>query len=176
MSSRRDVRASGLEAVVLGSGEGRQIPPGDAPFVTIKAERQHSGGTMTAYEASVGPRMAGPPPHTHRTWDEAFCIIAGEMTFLIGDTTHLVAAGGFVFIPHGVLHTFWNAGNDVARQLTIFTPSGIEDFFDEAVPLLAAGIEETAGDFAALTERYDMPTSPTEQVPYSPLDYRSTAT
>jgi quercetin dioxygenase-like cupin family protein len=170
MSSRTDVPAATLKAMVLGPGEGRQIPPGDNPFVTIKMERRHSGGTMTAYESSTGPRMAGPPPHTHRTWDEAFYIIEGEMSFLIGDTTHTVAAGGFVFVPHGVLHTFWNAGTSVARQLTIFTPSGIEDFFDEVVPLLAAGVAETAGDFAALTERYDMPTSPTEQVPYSPLD------
>ncbi len=170
MSGRSEVLPAPLEAIVLGPGEGRQIPPGDAPLVTIKAERGHSGGTMTAYESSTGPRMAGPPPHTHRTWDEAFYIIEGEMTFLIGDETHTLAAGSFVFVPHGVLHTFWNAGHELARQLTIFTPSGIEDFFDEAVPLLAAGVAETAADFAALTERYDMPASPTDQVPYSPLD------
>jgi quercetin dioxygenase-like cupin family protein len=166
MSSRTDVPASRLEAVVLGPGEGRQIP---LTTVTIKAERRQSGGAMTAYESSTGPRMAGPPAHIHRTWDEAFYIIAGEMTFLVGDQTHILGAGSFVFIPHGVLHTFWNASTEPARQLTILTPSGIEDFFDELATLRATGVVATAADIAALTER-DTIHPPSDRLPYSPLD------
>jgi hypothetical protein len=44
-----------VAADILGPGEGRRIPPGDDPFVTVKVERRHSGGTMTAYEATVAP-------------------------------------------------------------------------------------------------------------------------
>ena len=155
---------------VLGPGEGRQIPPGDDPFVTIKVERRHSGGTMTAYEATVGPRRAGPVAHIHRTWDEAFYVLAGEMTFLVGDATHTLKAGSFVFVPHGVLHTFWNAGDEPARLLIVFTPSGIEDAFDELVPILAAGGEGMLAAVVAQMERHDMIVPPTDRPPYSPLD------
>jgi len=159
-----------VATVVLGPGEGRQIPPGDDPFVTIKVERRHSGGTMTAYEAPVGPRRAGPAAHIHRTWDEAFYVLAGEMTFLVGDATHPLGVGSFVFVPHGVLHTFWNAGDEPARLLIVFTPSGIEDNFDELVPILAAGGEGMLAAVTALMERYDMIVPPTDRPPYSPLD------
>ncbi len=69
-----------------------------------------------------------------------------------------------------MFHTFWNAGTEPARQLTVFTPSGIEDFFDELTTMLAEGVEETTGARTALAERYDMIEPPTDRPPYGPLD------
>ena len=43
----------------------------------------------------------------------------------------------FVFPPFAL------AGAEPARQLTVFTPSGIEDLFDALMPVLAGGGEET---------------------------------
>lgn len=159
-----------VAAVVLGPDEGRRIGPEDNPFVTIKVERRHSGGTMTAYEATVAPHSAGPVAHIHRSWDEAFYVLAGEMTFLIGGEEHACPAGSFVFVPHGVLHTFWNAGAELARQLTVFTPSGIEDSFDALMPVLAAGGEGMLAAAIAVMERHDMIVPPTDRAPYGPLD------
>ena len=159
-----------VAAVVLGLGEGRRIGPADDPFVTVKAERRHSGGTLTVYEATVAPRSAGPPPHIHRTWDEAFYVLAGEMTFLVGDATHTLPAGSFVFVPHGVPHKFWNAGTEPARQLTVFTPSGIEDLFDALMPVLAAGGEGTIEAMKALNAEHDTIQLSTDRPPYGPLD------
>jgi quercetin dioxygenase-like cupin family protein len=155
--------------VVLGSGEGRQIPPEGEAFVTIKVERRHSGGTLTAYEAALAPRRAGPVVHRHRSWDEAFYVLAGEMTFLVGDATRTLPAGSFVFVPHGVLHTYWNASPEPARLLIVFTPSGIEDFFYALMPVLAASGEETIGAITTLAEQYDMIVPPTERQPFAPL-------
>jgi len=168
-SATGGIDPTSVAAVFLGPGEGRQIPPGDDPFVTVKVERRHSGGTMTAYEAIVGPRRAGPVAHVPRTWDEAFSVIAGEMTFLVGDVTHTLGGGSFVFVPHGVLHTFWNAGDEPARLLIVFTPSGIEDYFDDLMPVLAAG-GETLETVIALSERHGMIVPPTDRPPYGPLD------
>jgi hypothetical protein len=53
-----------VASVVLGPGEGRDIPLGDGGVDTVKAERRHSGGAMTAYEFVVPPRTAGPPLHS----------------------------------------------------------------------------------------------------------------
>ena len=139
-------------------------------------ERRHSGGTLTAYETTVAPRTGGPVAHIHRTWDEAFYVTAGEMTFLIGEATDTLGAGSFVFVPHGVLHTFWNAGDEPARQLTVFTPSGIEDFFDAVTAVLAEGGEDTTEAVIALSEQHDMIVPPTNRPPYGPLDEDSAPT
>jgi len=102
------------------------------------------------------PATAGPPEHLHRTWDEAFIVLDGEMTFLIDGHTHLAPAGSVVFIPRGVLHTFWNAGDLPARQVTGFAPSGIEAYFRDVTGVLAAGTAEALQEAAALMERHDM--------------------
>ena len=53
-----------VAAVVRRPGEGRKIP---RTSVILKAEGRHSGDTLTVYEATLGPRRAGPPVHIHRT-------------------------------------------------------------------------------------------------------------
>jgi hypothetical protein len=39
--------------------------------------------------------------------------------------------GSFVFVPRGTPHAFQNVGDTPARLLVMFTPSGMERFFDE---------------------------------------------
>jgi quercetin dioxygenase-like cupin family protein len=159
-----------VAAVVRRPGEGRQIP---LSSVVLKAEGRHSGGTVTVYEATLGPRMAGPAVHIHPTGDEAFYILAGEMTFQVGDATHALPAGSFVFVPHGVAHTFWNAGLEPARQLTFFTPSGIEDVFEARAALQAEGGEASIEAVTALnTARARLGTIflPSDRTPFGPLD------
>jgi quercetin dioxygenase-like cupin family protein len=159
-----------VAAVVLGPGEGRRVPQ---TSVIIKAERRHSGGNLTIYEATIAPRRAGPNPHIHRSADEAFYILAGEMTFQIDGEEHVAPAGSFVFVPRGVLHSFWNAGTEPATQLTVITPSGIEDYFDDLGALRAAG-EATPEGLAALQKewgaRNDIARPPSDRPPYGPLD------
>jgi quercetin dioxygenase-like cupin family protein len=157
-----------VAAVVRGPGEGRQIP---RTSVILKAEGRHSGGTLTVYEATLGPRRAGPPVHIHRTADEAFYVLAGEMTFQVGEATHTLPVGSFVFVPHGVAHTFWNEGLESARQLTFFTPSGIEDVFEALGELRAEGGEASLEALTALnTEQLDTITLPSDRTPFGPLD------
>jgi hypothetical protein len=115
--------------------------------------------------------MAGPPVHLHRTGDESFYVLAGEMTFLVGEVTHLLPAGSFVYVPHGVVHAFSNAGLEPARQLTFFTPSGIEDVFEALGALRAEGGEPSFEAVTALAERLlDTLTLPSDRPPFGPLD------
>jgi mannose-6-phosphate isomerase-like protein (cupin superfamily) len=115
-----DTVAQNGRSVVLAPGAGRTIPLGDAGFVTLKAVAADSAGTLSIYESALPPRTAGPPLHLHRTWDEAFYVLEGEMTFSIAGTTHTAPAGSFVFVPRGILHTFWNAGSSPARRGTLW--------------------------------------------------------
>ena len=157
------------QSVVLAPGQGRVIPLGEAGNVTLKAVSAETGGTLSVYEFVTPPATAGPPLHLHRGWDEAFYVLDGEMTFLIDRRTSKAPAGSFVFVPRGILHTFWNESAAPARQLTVFTPAGIEAYFEEVTQVMAAGGEDTLGDAMALMEKHDMVVPPSSRQAYGAL-------
>lgn len=159
-----------VRSVVLGPGAGRQVSLGPAGVVTLKAVAGDSAGALSAYEATLPPATAGPPIHLHRTWDEAFYVLDGEMTFLIDGQEHQAPAGSFVFIPRGILHTFWNASDGPTTQLTVFTPSGIEDYFDAVTQVLASGEDAEPGAAAALMTAHDMIVPEASRPAYGALD------
>jgi quercetin dioxygenase-like cupin family protein len=169
MPDHQDNQEQRLCGIVVLPGEGRDIPLGEAGMVTMKVEGRATGGTISAYEFTSPPRTAGPPLHMHRSWDEALSVLEGEMTFLIDGEEHVAPAGSFVFIPRGVPHTFWNAGDAPVRQLTVFTPAGIEGYFDDVTRVMAAGGEETLEAAIALMEQHDMIVPPGTRPAYGAL-------
>ena len=50
---------------------------------------------------------------------------------LYGEQTVTGAAGAFVHIPKGTVHTFNNVGTAPARVLVLVVPAGLEKFFEE---------------------------------------------
>jgi hypothetical protein len=66
-------------------------------------------------------RGSGPATlHVHRSDDEAWHVLEGELTFRYADRVEIVGPGTTVFVPAGVAHTY-NAGVS-ARHLIILTP------------------------------------------------------
>jgi quercetin dioxygenase-like cupin family protein len=168
MSDGEQRESGRSRAIVALPGAGRDIPLGEAGLVTMKAEGRATAGAMAAYEFVFPAGTAGPPLHIHRTWDEAFYVLEGESTFLIDGEERVAPAGTFVFIPRGVPHTFWNASNAPTRQLIVFTPAGIEDYFDEVSQVMAAG-QETLDAAIALMEKHDMEVPPSARPAYGAL-------
>ena len=164
-----DAETGRARRIVRGPGEGERIPLGDAGDVVLKAEGAETGGSLTIYEFTMSPATAGPPEHLHRTWDEVFIVLDGEMTFLIDGETRVAPAGAIIFLPRGVPHTFWNASDEPARQVTVFTPSGIEDYFRDVTRVLAAGTAEALHEAAALMQRHDMVVPDNPRIAYGPL-------
>ncbi len=171
----RAVAASG-QSVVRAPGEGRVISLGDAGEATLKVVSRESAGTMSAYEFEIPPATAGPPLHFHRSWDEAFYVLEGEMTFLIDGQTSAAPAGSFVFIPRGVPHTFWNESAAPARQLTVFTPAGIEAYFEEVTRVMATGDDDALETATALMEKHDMVVPTSKRQAYGALNTSKTLT
>ena len=134
--------------IVLGPGEGRAVSVSGLP-VTLKAVKRDTGGSIGVVEA-VLPDGMGPPRHIHKSEDEAFYVLEGEVEFLIGGRTVREPAGSFVFIPRGTVHSFTNAGASPGRLLAIFTPAGFEGFFEEV-----DGTLEVA-EVRTIAEKYDM--------------------
>ena len=116
-------------AVALGPGEGARIPNPVGDAIVFKARASETGGTMTVFETVVVPGE-GPPLHLHTNEDEAVYVLEGDVHFRLGPDLHRSSAGAFLFIPRGTPHTFQNVGSDPARLLVIFTPSGMERFFE----------------------------------------------
>jgi len=95
-------------------------------LTTIKAEGSQTGGRVMVTE-QLAPRGGGSPLHVHRNEDEWFYVLEGELTIWVDGTTHVVGAGGFVFGPRDVPHTFV-VSSEQARFLLVTEPAGFEGF------------------------------------------------
>jgi len=60
--------------------------------------------------------------HVHHEDDEAWHVLEGTLRFRFADRTVDVAAGGSVFVPAGVAHTYQAVETTGARYLVLLTP------------------------------------------------------
>jgi quercetin dioxygenase-like cupin family protein len=123
--------------------------PAGGPL-TFKARGDQTGGSLTVVENVIAPGD-GPPLHVHAREDEAWWVIEGTLRFRLGEERAQAPAGTFVFVPRTVPHAFQNVGEAPARILVLFTPAGMERFFD-AVATMTAG----PGAFASAGREADM--------------------
>ena len=85
-----------------------------------------SEGRMSVLEVS-GAQGQMPPLHVHRTDDEVFHVIDGELTVYVGAEAVRVGAGDTAFAPRGVPHTY-RVESDGGRWLTIGAPGGLDRY------------------------------------------------
>jgi quercetin dioxygenase-like cupin family protein len=110
-------------------GEGETIEGPVGGPLTFKARGEHTGGALTVLENTVAP-LEGPPLHAHANEDEAWYVLEGTLRFKLDGELSDAPAGTFVFVPRGVPHCFQNIGEAPARIMVLFTPAGMERFFD----------------------------------------------
>jgi quercetin dioxygenase-like cupin family protein len=120
--------------LAVGPGEGTTIEgPAGGPL-TFKVRGEQTNGSLTALENVIAPGD-GPPLHIHADEDEAWYVLEGELRFRLDAEIASAPAGSFVFVPRGTPHCFRNIGASPARILVLFTPSGMERFFDRFAAL-----------------------------------------
>jgi quercetin dioxygenase-like cupin family protein len=112
-------------------GEGERIDAGGGSVIVLKATGEATDGSFFMSETTIAAGFPGPPPHRHRNLHDMFYVLEGVLTMLLGEATHEVAAGSFVCVPPGVVHTFSNAGTSPVRFLNMNTPSGFEHYMRE---------------------------------------------
>ena len=98
-------------------------------LTTIKASAETTAGRVAVAE-NWAPRGHGSPLHVHHNEDEWFYVLSGELTFWIDGQVSTVSAGGFVYGPRDVPHTF-TVSSDEARFLLVVEPAGFERFLLE---------------------------------------------
>ena len=132
--------------LVVGPEGGHEVRGPVGGPLRYKARAEETGGALTAL-VNVIPPGTGPPLHVHAGQDESWWVVEGSVRFRIGAEESTARAGTFVWVPRGMAHAFRNDDERVpARLLVVFTPGGMEPFFDGIAALDAV----TPADFARL--------------------------
>jgi len=76
------------------------------------------------------PPKAGPGPHSHPDFHETFYVLDGEVEVKSEAGSYIAKKGAYVVIPKGgIIHSFKNKTDEVARLLCTVIPSGLEEMF-----------------------------------------------
>jgi quercetin dioxygenase-like cupin family protein len=116
-----------VKHVHAGTGKAYWGPGNHMRFLVTGKE---TGDDFFMSEISVAPG-GGPPPHIHHREDESFYLIEGTLTIHVGEDTITASCGDFVYLPRGIVHSFKNPGEVIARALVLVTPANLENFFAE---------------------------------------------
>ena len=141
------------ENLIIGPGEGKILPvPGHK--ITSKIPGESTGGRFVLAELEL--TGYGPPRHIHKTEDEFFYVLEGEVKFLLGGQIQIVKAGSTLIVPMGTVHAYARVNKKNAKLLGIFSPAGAEKFFDEVLEGGVADTESYIAKTKALAEKYNI--------------------
>jgi quercetin dioxygenase-like cupin family protein len=124
-----------MKPTVLGPGEGLHLAARGSDML-FKATAESTSGAFSFMERELPPGGRRPPRHAHIRADEAFYVLAGEVSFSLDDDSVTAGPGSFVLAPGGVMHSFGNDSADVARILIIHAPAA-DGYFRELHQLWA---------------------------------------
>ncbi len=112
----------------LKAGEGKVIWLLNG-LLTWKAVAKDTGGEWELVE-QLCPRGFAPPIHSHSREAEAFYVLDGELTFVLGEETVPGFPGSFLYVPRDTKHSFV-VESPVAKFLSFVIPANLEAFGDE---------------------------------------------
>jgi quercetin dioxygenase-like cupin family protein len=96
-------------------------------LVTVRIAHADGKDGITMFE-SAGPYGTSPPLHVHRTEDEAFYVLEGELRIRVGDAEFRVGAGEAALAPVGLPHSYRVESQQGARWLNVTTHGDFERF------------------------------------------------
>ena len=103
-----------------------------------KVTSVESGGAFDIGEAIFGPQ-GGSPRHLHRYEDEILHVLEGAIEVRLDTETLRVSAGGIIFLPRNIPHSFHNPLETPLRLMVHTIPGGLERYFDEVDAALQDG-------------------------------------
>ena len=147
------------EGIFVGPGEGKDLTNPIGGGMVVKIRDEYTAGAYSVHDNTIPPGSPGPRPHLHRHHEETFYVLEGELTVRIGPRKIVAPAGSFVVVPRGVVHQPSNPGAQPTRVLLVFSPAGMDQFFEEAaegrMPLAAVADDPAVLErLEAFTEKY----------------------
>jgi quercetin dioxygenase-like cupin family protein len=82
-------------------------------ILRLRRVLDEKGQTVLYVDGSLPPGADGPPLHIHFHESEEGTVKAGTLGAQIGNETIIVRAGGNAAFAAGVVHKWWNAGDDL---------------------------------------------------------------
>lgn len=82
-------------------------------ILRMRRVRDAEGQTVLTIDGSLPPRSSGPPLHAHFQEREECVVNSGTLGAQIGNEKVVVPAGGTSTFPAGIVHKWWNAGDDL---------------------------------------------------------------
>ena len=147
------------EGIFVGPGEGKDLTNPIGGGMVVKIRDEYTAGAYSVHDNTIPPGSPGPRPHLHRHHEETFYVLEGELAVRIGPRKIVAPAGSFVVVPRGVVHQPSNPGAQPTRVLLVFSPAGMDQFFEEAaegrMPLAAVADDPAVLErLEAFTEKY----------------------
>jgi len=138
------------------------VPPGKGHVLTargsvmaFKAVAGQTSGDFSLMERSLPPGGRTPPAHRHTNCSEAFFVLEGEITFVLGNEQLTGGPGDFLLVRRGEAHTFGNRSQQEARLLVLHAPAA-DAYFTELHELWADGRMPQREEEIALMRRHGM--------------------
>ena len=137
---------------VIAAGDGRHLDMG-APgrFAALKLLGHETNESVMLFEETV-PVGTKSLFHLHRDSDEVAWVLAGEITFKIGDHVSVGGPGTCAFFPKNVPHAWKSTGTETGRVLFLYTPAAAGGYIEEM--LKRSGGVMSDHDREELRERY----------------------
>ena len=116
--------------VVQAGGGKRLASPSPGRFFDLKLLGHETGESIMMFEETLPPGTTS-LYHLHRGSDEVAWVLAGEITFKIGDEVSVGGPGACAFMPRDVPHAWKNTGSEPARALFLYTPAAAGGYIEE---------------------------------------------
>jgi quercetin dioxygenase-like cupin family protein len=108
---------------IVPSGGGKRLDsPSPGRFFDLKLLDHETGGSIMMFEETL-PAGTASLFHLHHDSDEVAWVLAGEISFRIGDEVTAGGPGTCAFMPRDVPHAWKNTGAETGRVLFLYTPA-----------------------------------------------------
>ena len=101
--------------------------PGRFAFLKLLGHETNASIMMFEETVPVGTKSTF---HLHHDSDEVAWVLAGEITFMIGDDVSVGGPGTCAFFPRNVPHAWKSTGSDTGRVLFMYTPAAAGDYIE----------------------------------------------
>jgi len=108
---------------VVPAGGGKHVGDNEPDrFSHLKLLTDQTNGSIMMFEQAV-PAGTKSWFHLHHKSDEVAWVLAGEITFKIGDDVTVGGPGTCAFMPRNVPHAWKNSGSTPGHVLFLYTPA-----------------------------------------------------
>jgi quercetin dioxygenase-like cupin family protein len=102
-------------------------------ILRMRRVRGSDGHTVLILEGSLPPGPSAAPPHVHLDSRETIVVRTGLLGIQIGGEKFVVPAGQTAVVPPGVVHTWWNAGDELMQLSGRAVPASDTDRYIQAL-------------------------------------------